>query len=143
MKHILFLMICIFTVSCSKLDENLLGQVPFTILYEGEYSLITQKDTWVIKNEYAWEEFKTHSFTDFELVDILDFNSQIVLAVSQGQQNTGGFSIYISEILEFEDHLEVNVQESSPLPGHEVTLALSQPFQIVVIDKTEKEIIFY
>lgn len=143
MKHFLFICALSFVVSsCSKQDELLLGEVPFTIIYEESYSLITEADTWVIKNEFAWEEFKFHSFTDYEFLQDIDFNSHIILAVSQGQKPTGGYSISISNIFEFENHLEVNISEDNPLPNQEVTLAFTQPFQIVMIEKTEKTILF-
>lgn len=138
----LIFLLSLAMISCSKEDEFLLGEVQFTVIYEGSSSLITEADTWIIKNEYAWEVFKSNSFPSIELVHNIDFNTQIILAVSQGEKPTGGYSIAISGIFEFDDYLEVEVQEFSPAPGQEVTLALTQPFQIVVIEKTEKSILF-
>jgi hypothetical protein len=72
----------------------------------------------------------------------IDFDKQTVLAVFLGNRNTGGYSIRITAVKDTGKETEVHVQRSSPRPGDITTQALTQPYDIVVIDKPDKPVRF-
>jgi len=72
----------------------------------------------------------------------IDFSSQMVLAVFQGQKNTGGHSIRISEIVNNDGQLNVVVVETVPGSSCVVTQAITQPYHLVSIPITGQTINF-
>jgi hypothetical protein len=75
----------------------------------------------------------------FEIQDI-DFGSSTVLACFDKVQGTGGHSIKIYEIIEGHQELSVHIKKSAP--NEMATSVMTQPYYIVVIDKTTKKIVF-
>jgi hypothetical protein len=69
----------------------------------------------------------------------LDFTNTQALLVDMGQQNTGGYSIGISSVTEFDDYVQANVVYNHPGNNCAVTLALTNPILIASI-ATNKEI---
>ena len=65
------------------------------------------------------------------------------MAVFQGTQSSGGYEISIEEIVETENSLEVAVKAISPGNRCVVTGIATKPFDIVEIEKTEKQIVFH
>lgn len=128
--------------SCSKLSDDLIQFMPFDIIAEGSYSNLTDADSWVIKNENAWTEFKDQGYIQEEILTPIDFDSHTLIAVSQGEKPTGGYGIHVAEIEEFENELVVHVISSAPDENDTVTLAFTQPYQVVRIGKTSKTISF-
>ena len=59
-----------------------------------------------------------------------------------GPRNTGGYSVNVDKIAEEENRIVVFVTESSPGKDCIVTQAITYPYQIVKIKKTDKEIVF-
>lgn len=67
----------------------------------------------------------------------IDFNSKIVLSLHSGTHNTGGFGIEVTNVETNGTTSYVTVNKTSPQPGEPVTMALTNPYCIVVIDKNE------
>ena len=128
--------------SCSKSDFDFIQVVPFIIIAEGSYSDLEKEDSWVIKNENAWSEFLAQSNLQEYISAPINFETHILLAVSLGESPSGGYSIHISEIEEFTNELIVHIISSTPDKNDEVTPALTQPYQVVRIEKTSKKISF-
>ena len=128
--------------ACSKDSFEQLNDLSFIVLAEGSYSNLTMADHWIIKNDNAWQEFQSQSAIYEESFLSVNFDTHIVIALSYGEQATGGYRIFVEQIQEFADHLEVYVHKTSPGEGDEVTLAFTQAYQVIMIDKTDKEIQF-
>jgi hypothetical protein len=63
----------------------------------------------------------------------VDFTKDVVIAVADGQQTTGGHSIAVERVTRAGQGLAVEVLETSSAPGCAVTQALTQPVDVVVV----------
>ncbi len=69
----------------------------------------------------------------------IDFDKHMALAVFMGQRSTGGYSVRIESVREFEKHIEVHYTSTSPSPGDMVTMAITSPYHIVIVPWAEQE----
>ncbi len=121
----------------TKYENN----ISFETIRSGIYSNQPEKKNHVIDNLCEWETFwwdmdKTQSLPD------INFSENIVLAVFQGERSSGGYSISVDTIIETESALEVFVREVSPGQRCSVTMALTQPYTIIVVEQTDKDVQF-
>jgi hypothetical protein len=65
----------------------------------------------------------------------------MIIAVFQGEKPTGGYEIDIIKIVEA-DSLTVFANETLPQQGCPVIFAITRPYHIVKIAKTDKEAMF-
>lgn len=72
----------------------------------------------------------------------VDFSNTTIIAVFMGQFNTGGYGIEVKEIVDTGPSVVVEVEKTYPCKGCVVTLALSQPYHIVKVDKIYKHVTF-
>jgi len=63
----------------------------------------------------------------------VDFTRDIVIAAAAGQQTTGGRSIAIERVTRVGSGLAIEVTETVPPPGCQVTQGLTQPVDMVVV----------
>lgn len=70
----------------------------------------------------------------------INFNKYRILAVFRGTQSSGGYAINIDSIIEGNNCLKVLVSESNPNSGGYYTMALTQPYHIAKIQKTDKKV---
>ena len=98
----------------------------------------------VVKDQKGWEEvwsgMKGNESPKPETPKV-DFDSQMVIAVFMGTRNTGGYSVKITSV-EQNGKVTVKVKESSPPPGAIVTTALTSPYHVVVVAKSDKPVEF-
>lgn len=80
------------------------------------------------------EEFKETFGKETEI----DFENYDMIAVFAGSKRSGGYSTQITRVMENEDSLKVYVQETSPGKNCIVTMALTYPSDIILIEKTNK-----
>ncbi|MEK6407831.1 MAG: protease complex subunit PrcB family protein [Acidobacteriota bacterium] len=73
----------------------------------------------------------------------IDFTRRTIVAVFQGSQPSGGYEISIQELVETESSLEVFVKAFAPGKRCIVTGKISRPFDIIEIEKTEKQVVFH
>lgn len=74
-------------------------------------------------------------------VPVIDFDKQMVVAVFMGRKMSGGYGIKIVKVEET-DKLIVTVKESAPQKGAMVTMALTSPYHVLVISKSDKKVEF-
>jgi hypothetical protein len=93
--------------------------------------------------EYQKLWYESHaSIKPFPPILPVDFKKQMVLAVYMGPQNSGGHSIQILSVGEYDDRVEVTVKKRSPGTGCVVTQAITSPYQIVAVSKVDKPVNF-
>ncbi|PCI35328.1 MAG: hypothetical protein COB60_03320 [Flavobacteriaceae bacterium] len=73
-------------------------------------------------------------------IPTIDFDKQMLIALFMGEKNTGGFSISVEHITESSEKMTVFVKESTP--EGMATMAITSPFCFVLLDKSDKEIVF-
>jgi hypothetical protein len=71
----------------------------------------------------------------------VDFQKHMVIGVFMGSRPTGGYSVHISRIVK-NDKLIVSVRETAPDPGDPVTTALTAPYHVVVVPRSDKPVEF-
>jgi hypothetical protein len=145
MHHLSTLMALIFIMAFSNCDSTKKTQhnnpnAEFTILHKSEHGGKENKSYDIIKNKTELSQLLLSLNLDEESEQQLkgvDLNKHIILALHMGQKNTGGFSIEVSNVEENGETTYVTVEEESPEPGAMVTMALTSPYCIAVIDKNE------
>lgn len=85
----------------------------------------------VIRDANAWAEF----WSELGVGDrpAVDFTRDLVVAVSAGQQPTGGHEIAVSQVSPNDGELTIEVVETRPGPNCATTSALTQPVDVVVV----------
>lgn len=61
----------------------------------------------------------------------VDFEREMVAAVFQGQQPTGGYAVAVERIEQLEDRVVIQVTATAPQPDDLVTMALTSPYHLV------------
>ncbi len=115
--------------------------ISFETIRTGIYSNQYEKKNHVIDNLVEWETFWWNMDTTQSLPDI-NFSKNLVLAVFQGERSSGGYSISVNKIIETESALEVFLKEVSPGQRCGVTMALTQPYTIAIVEQTGKDVHF-
>ena len=72
----------------------------------------------------------------------INFSKETIVVVVDKVRNTGGFSIEIIEVLTEANELLIKVKPTGPKAFEMVTMAVVQPYHIIKIKKTNKEIKF-
>jgi hypothetical protein len=105
----------------------------FTILKQEEYGGLEKAANYIITAQKDMVlMYKDLGFTEIPLVN---FDEKTVVAVFMGQKNTGGYSIGIESVTIKGNVAEVQVKETHP--DGMVTMALTNPYCIAVIPKSE------
>ena len=104
---------------------------------ERRFVVINALDEW----KELWKEIKG-CVAPVPPVPEVDFTSQAVVAVFQGLQRSGGYSIEVEAIFETADRVEVEVREKEPGPRSLVTMALTSPWEAVAIPRPTKPVLF-
>jgi len=124
----------------------LLPFIEFNVNFEtidlGHYCAHRERVDYIIQTQQEWDELwqKTYG-ASLEAPDI-NFSSNIVIAVYMGERATGGYRIEITNIGENEEHIRVHIRETRPSPFDFVTMALTQPYHIVKLNRIPKLIVF-
>lgn len=145
LKHSL-LGFVIYLAACTS-DSNgeiALGEIAFTDISKGEYSLDGSEN--VIKRFSLLNDQNIFSniytkYQDDEVPEI-DFAQSQVIAAEMGTHNSGGHSINVNKIVEYENYISVQINTTVPGKSCLVDLAISSPYHFVTIAKQNKEIIF-
>jgi len=115
--------------------DNLYGG---TDIFEPKNFLFNMQD--------EWKSFLTKLDTENKVSDqfdtSIDFSKYTVVAIIDELRNTGGFSIEVSKIIDNKEQIMIMVKNLSPQPTDMVTMTINQPFHIIKINKTDKEIAF-
>lgn len=100
-----------------------------------------QRGVAVIRNQAEFDQLRNALSTATTSIPSVNFNNETVLAVFEGRQNTGGFNIEVTNVKDFPSFVRVTIQETIPGSGCVVSQAVTSPFDIVGIPKTEKRVI--
>jgi hypothetical protein len=112
----------------------------FHTIARGAFSGITQPTEQVIKDKAAWEAlWAKHAAgaQPAEKLPQIDFPKEMVIFVAMGRKNTGGYKIQITKVEPVGDKLRISVLRSSPPPGAMAIQALTAPFDIVAVAKSD------
>jgi hypothetical protein len=96
--------------------------------------VITNKEDW----EMLWDEVVSNSYPRPQAPDV-DFSKHSLIAVFQGNQSSSGYSISVEKLVRRGKKLKVHVREVSPADACRVLLVITQPFEIILLDKLDEK----
>ncbi len=141
---------CIFLLSSCSSEINKKSRsisqdiIAFDIIAQDEFGGMTDSKFIVIKDEATFSEiFKLIGkgrLPELELPTI-DFKKETVIALFLGEKASGGYSITVEQIVAINDKVNVAYKVASPKPGDMVTTVMTQPYCIIKMPKTSKEIV--
>jgi len=142
MKRLLPL--CIIVVLLSSCSINVLNNLnasvgtTFELLKQEAYGGKEDETNLVIKTQTELESL--YKQLNLGSAPTIDFEHNRVVALFMGQKRTGGYSIGIRKISVNGDTTTVSVKRTTP-EGGMATMALSAPYCIAIIPKTENVVI--
>lgn len=128
---------------CTTLSGS---KIAFTTLEKGHYaSGITDAFEEVIYGPRVFFNF-FHRIHQGEMpapiTPEVDFENEMVIAVSPGPKMSGGYDVEIIDINEIEGKLLVLITLKEPGPDESVTEALTQPHHIISTSKSDEPVEF-
>lgn len=114
-------------------------KLKFIELKQGTNTEIEREQQKIIKSPEEWSDLWTEMFPTEMIAPATDFSKKDIIAVFMGRRNTGGYSIKIKEVIDKEEYIEIHVEEYSPSENCFVTQVLTNPYNIIEIQKFEKE----
>jgi len=70
----------------------------------------------------------------------VDFATENVIAVFDGQKSSGGYDVDVTEVVDQGGTRTITIVHTAPGPGCITTDALTSPFQLVVVPKSDDKI---
>ena len=118
-----------------------------TTLDKGYYSGLEESFSIVIDSEDHFQKLWTQHTSIFfppesSPVNMVNFDSEMVAWISLGMKNSGGYDVEIVNYVEETDEFIIICLESMPGPEDMVTEALTQPYHIVKMKKSDKTVRF-
>lgn len=110
--------------------------IRFETLWRNNYGGYAERGNFVIKSAADWKD------TWDAMPDDINFAEQMLIAVSMGERNTGGYAVEIMTVVEKPARLEISVKYIVPGKGVLVMQALTQPHHIIKLKRTDKEVMF-
>jgi hypothetical protein len=143
MKQWLFILSIGLLAACatSRAPQDMTLQT----LAKGNFSGIQTPRQEVIRDQQSWEQFwAAHQAgrQPAESPPPVNFKEQMVIAVTMGQQRTGGYSIEVISLELQNDNLRATVRKTLPDPDAMLIQALSAPFHFVAASRSDLPIRF-
>ena len=135
--------ISLFFGGCST-QGNDEKKLPMEIILDGTYSAIEDKREVLLNNNDDYQKLMADVYKNLDQmprIPVVDFNKNSVVAVFIGNRSNGGFMVAIDSITETKN-LTVNLTETTPGSTCIVTDAITRPFTLVKIPKTEAMPVF-
>jgi protease stability complex PrcB-like protein len=117
-------------------------RVPFVTIDQGFRSGVRERKFLVIKNETEWKTlWHTHAQPNVPAKGLprVDFDKEMVVTVFLGEKPTGGYKVEVTAIEEDrgKSQLRIVLRESKPPAGSIAIQALTQPYHIVRVKKSD------
>jgi len=107
----------------------------------GPTDVLLQRKNYIFREEddyYAFWELLHGNDPSAKRAPLVSFARDHVVAVMSGVKSSGGYDIYVKDIIEATDERIIEVVVVSPEAGCATTQALTNPYHIVVVKKTDK-----
>jgi len=139
------LVLAIFAPGCSPPVSLAQTAVSLTTIQKGSYSGVREPLQIVIRDQQEWVALwaRHTSIRDKSPpAQEIDFSAEMVVALFLGQKSTGGYSVEITRAGLDGSNLRFYYRERSPTPGAMVTQALTQPYHLVRLSRSESTPVF-
>ncbi|MBT4541311.1 protease complex subunit PrcB family protein [Candidatus Woesearchaeota archaeon] len=143
MKKILTILLLISILLISSCSDQ---KLTFETIHIKNSKGHEEKENYVIKNSLEWNNLldvvsPLRLYINPDLPDI-NFEEEMVIAVFQGSQPSSGYSIEITKIIEKDNSIEIIVKEKSAPKNQLVLTMVTEPYHIVKVKKSDKEVVF-
>lgn len=143
------ILLIVFTISsfftgCST-QGNDEKKLPMEIILDGTYCSIEAKREVLLNSNDDYQKLMTEVYSNLDQmprIPVVDFNKNSVIAVFIGNRSNGGYMVTIDSVIEGSKNLNVNITETTPGKNCVVTDAITRPFSLVKIPKTELKPVF-
>lgn len=111
---------------------------PFETVLAETHSGVVEPRREVIRDQASWVRLwaEIHAgVTPAPPLPAVDFAQHMLIAVALGTRPSGGFGVKVLSVVSRGERLEVSVAESCPAAGAMVTLALTQPVEVVRVSR--------
>lgn len=145
MKFLITFIFSMMLTSCPDNNkQNMQDDNSFVSLYQGRMNGENniEKQNKVINSDEEWNSILSKLNISKETITAIDFSKSTILLLIDSVKNTGGYAVGVDSIKKEKNKIKVVVKYSGPKPTDMVTMAIEQPFQVIKINKTNKEIIF-
>ena len=117
-------------------------RIPFVTIDQGFRSGTRERKFLVVKNETDWKTlWQTHVQPNVPAKELprVDFDKEMIVAVFLGEKPTGGYKVEITAMEEDQGkgQLRVVTREGKPPVGSIATQALTQPYHVVRVKKSD------
>jgi PrcB C-terminal len=122
-----------------------LRPVEFRTIARGNSGAITQRTQFVVRDVGAWRRLWRRlqgGRVPAPRLPRVDFSRYMLIAVTQGQQRTGGYSIRVKSIEEDSRRLRVTVAERAPGQYCVTPQLLTEPYVVVRLKRSAKRVVF-
>jgi hypothetical protein len=113
--------------------------------WKGNHCGYTEPERLVVKTKNQWGEVwgKMHRLRlSTPELPVIDFKKEMVIAVFMGERKTGGYEIEITRVTQRENKIFVEVEEKEPPSESLQTMALTQPYHIILIKRSSLPVRF-
>lgn len=123
---------------------ELSGAVPFQTVAKGYLSRIEQPRFEAIRDDLSWNAFWIAHAAGTPPIPApeIDFQNQMVILAHRGVKPTGAYDIAITRIEPAGGELAVLIDVTDPGQGCPTTPVLTQPFHIVKLPRSDREVSF-
>lgn len=145
MTFIIFLIIKITGNICIISSTEAGEQLDFETIDKGNWSNHSIKLDYVINNQQEWGELWNLTFSNrLPVPDVPNINSteNTVIASYFGWKKNTGYSIEITDVVEFISQINIRVGESSPGKYGIVSPTITHPYHIIKTKKITKTVFF-
>ena len=135
----------IFLPACSSTVSLAQTVVAYTTVDQGHYSGVRESLQIVISSQEEWAAlWSRHAFgrRPAPSPSPIDFSAEMVVGLFLGQKGTGGYSVEITRAELDGANLKVFYRERNPPPGAMLTQALTQPYHLVRLSRSEAVPVF-
>ena len=137
--------VSVFLLATSSMaDDEKANTVPIVEQWSGTYSAQDAASRVVVRDTEGWKQlWRTMHGRRSPMPEVpqVDFRKHMAIGVFMGTKPSGGYSVSITRVVQNEKTV-VSVREQSPGPGEMVTMALTAPYHVVVVPRSEKPIEF-
>ena len=108
--------------------------------WQGGHSSAKESGQVVVRSEKEWQALLASTRIRIPTDTKLDFDKHMAIVVFQGRKSTGGYAIEISGVKRTTSGLQVTVVETEPAKGGFVTMAITSPYAMVLVEKTAAKV---
>ncbi len=133
MKKIAALFSLCIVLSCSSTNKTISARPLYEVLSQKSYGGASIRFFEVLTEEKEMAML----LADADLknkVKSSDAETSTFVILNMGEKTSGGYSIGVENVEEHADKIVITVKETSPKPGENVTMALTNPYAVVRIN---------